>query len=312
MYGPYKLKVALGASVVGCVAVAYAFPALGYVALPLALSNGALLLCGDHFRHAKPETIRRARRICHVAAVLNVPLFFWVFWQAAVQSPYWLFGLMLPYIALMRVHEITLALNKLDIRRYLDNPVKAQIDRNSIPDHWAWVMLLIWGPLFFYGSLVFLRGEFAASSASCCVMAVVVVGGMLYMGRRIFRQLRDRSISLARSTWLGIAGWGFIIVLSPAFFLLPALYGGVYIAHKAVASTYTGVQPAVKGGKGFISRPDMQVGLMNFCFQPQHKNGDRDVLAVAISRSSLGMAAEAYEIDGIRFENYCSPRWLFM
>lgn len=309
MYGPYSLKVALGASVVGCVVAAYAFPVLGYVALPLALSNGALLLCGDHFRHAKPETVRRVRMACHVAAVLNVCLFLWVLWLAAVQSPYWLFGLMLPYVALMRVHEITLALNKLDIRRHLDNPVKAQIDRNSIPNHWAWAILLIWMPLFCYGALIFLRGEFAASYVSCCVMAVLVVGCMLYSGRRIFTQLRDRSISLARTAWLGLVGWGFVIVLGPVFLILPALYGGVYISHKAVASTYAGMQPVVKGGKGFISRSDMQVGRMNFCLQPQHKNGDRDGVTVAISRSPLGTAAEAYDIDGVRFENYCSPRW---
>jgi len=187
-------------------------------------------------------------------------------------------------------------------------PVRARGYRMDIPPYWWRMFFLIFLPLLYYGVVVFFRGEFVAAYVSRCVMAALAVVCVFCLGHRAFTQLQDQSIRLARTTWLGMVGWGLTTVMGPLFLLLPALYGGAYFAHISLASSYTEAK-LIADEKGMYSA-DTESGRIKFCFQPQHKSVAGDEVRGEISRSPIGVAAAAYYLGGERFESYCQPRQL--
>lgn len=133
MYGHYKTKIAVGASVALCAGLAFFFPAGGVVAVPLALSSAALLVCGEDFRATDNKKIRRARAACTVATVLNVPLFFFILWLIAVQTPLWLMALFMPLANLMQVHQVSMGLKGLGPQGSLPHRMGQDRKRNAMP-----------------------------------------------------------------------------------------------------------------------------------------------------------------------------------
>lgn len=339
MYGPYNTKVAVGASVALYVGLAFFFPPGAVACVPLALSSVALLFCGEDFRAADDKKIRRARMACAVVTVLNVPLFFFILWLMAVQTPLWLVALFAPLASLMQVHQVSMGLKGLSPRtgllhdrmqdEALEKRAAASYARNPairdaspvrtvgvkhLPDRWGWIGLLIWGPLAFCGTLVFLRGEFTASYGMKVGMTALLLLSVFYAAYVLFgRMRRGLALRLSRTTWLGMTGMGATVVLGPFLLLLPAFYGGGYVAHRTVASVHTedyGIK--VQQGRGrYRNSHYAAVGEgVKLCFRPQHAGFKAAALTVDISRSPLGASAAAYYLDGVRYETACPPRML--
>ncbi|HCS22487.1 MAG TPA: hypothetical protein PLW48_02420 [Alphaproteobacteria bacterium] len=339
MYGPYNTKVAVGASVALYVGLAFFFPAGAVACVPLALSSASLLVCGEDFRAADDKKIRRARMACAVATVLNVPLFFFILWLMAAQTPLWLMALFAPLASLMQVHQVSMGLKGLSPRtglphermqdEVLEKRAAASYARNPairdaspvrtggvkhLPDRWGWIGLLIWAPLAVCGTLVFLRGEFTASYGTKAGMMALLLLSVLYAAYVFFgRMRRGLALRLSRTTWLGMTGMGATIVLGPFLLLLPALYGGAYVSHRAVAGVHTeDYEIKVQQGRGRYRNSHYAVvgeGI-KVCFRPLHADIKETALTADIDRSPLGASASAYYLGGMRYETACSPRML--
>jgi len=191
-----------------------------------------------------------------------------------------------------------------------DVPVRA---RGRYADGYeAWIVLLIWAPLAYYGTVWFLRGEFELALPVQRCMALMIALAVLGSAWRVFFRMRQgHGDRLSRTTWLGMLGVGFSVVLGPALVLLPALYGGAYAVHQAVASAETAVyQIELLAEKGRYRSSYAVVDGLKLCFQSQHRGLEDDMVRVQITRSPLGRSAQAYDLDGTSYASYCYPRVL--
>lgn len=191
-----------------------------------------------------------------------------------------------------------------------DVPVKAQ--GSHADGYGAWIALLIWAPLAYYGTVWFLRGEFEMAQPAQRSIVLLTAFAVLAMALRVFTRMRQGyGYRLSRTTWLGMLGAGFSVVLAPPLVLLPALYGGAYAVHQAMASAETvAYEIQVLAEKGRYRGSYAVVDGLKLCFQSQHAGLEDGMVDVEITRSPLGRSAQAYDFDGASYPSFCSPRVL--